>query len=113
MPTGCFPSLLCQSEAKNNRPLASRIMNGRWLLASAGNDVLLTVQVFPPSREMDLGMNPSIFVFLPPMPRMLPSFNTTKVVWRPSVRPPVSLQVLPLSVEHHSIDSPPTASVAT
>src|SRR5512146_2010198 len=52
-------------------------------------------------------------VFLPPSPRILPSLRTTNAVCRPSVRPPVSYQVFPLSRLAHRRECPPTASLAT
>src|SRR5688572_4468728 len=102
-----------KSPAKNSRPLLSRSTVGRWLVPCQVNGVLLTVQVRPRSLEIALGMNPSICVFLPPMPRMRPSLSGAYEVWRPALRPPVSNQVAPSSSLAQRTDSPPEPSLDT
>ena len=90
------------------------MMLGRWFEPWAGNGVLVTSQVLPPSVDMDFGINPSMSVFLPPIPRMVsPSLSRTKVVCLPPVRPAVSYQVPPLSLLAQSTDFPPQPSLAT
>jgi hypothetical protein len=50
-------------------------------------------------------------LFLPPMPRILPSLSMAKTVCRPFVRPPASRQVLPSSSLAHRSDCGPTSSL--
>src|SRR6201996_7396937 len=100
----CFWFLGLRSATKKSLPSERRMTEGRSPLASGSKGSLDFVQVRPSSCDVARGMRPSMLEFLPPKPRRSPLCAKTMVVWRPAVRPLVSDQVLPSSVDFQTTE---------